>query len=90
MRERVIRVVQDPNPKFGVGGAEMEKQPATLSLADVAQLLDLGYKTVWKAAHRGELPVIKIGRQYRVVRSHLDQMLADAGKTNKPAAGSVK
>ncbi len=46
----------------------------------------LGKNASYEAAHRGEIPVIKIGGRYRAVVPAIERMLEQAGKTTKPAA----
>ena len=49
------RVVPDPNLE------------PTITLARAAAILGIGLTTIYDAAHRGELPVIKVSRSYRVL-----------------------
>jgi excisionase family DNA binding protein len=34
----------------------------------------VGYQTVLRAIHRGEIPVLKIGRQFRIPREALEKL----------------
>lgn len=64
-------------------GAQMKKQSsataerkATLSVREAARLLGIGMNQAYAAAHRGELPVLKIGGRILVSRQALEEMLA--------------
>lgn len=45
-----------------------------LSVADVAKTLQLPPSTIYRAVKRGQIPAIKIGRQFRIRPSVLDQI----------------
>ena len=56
--------------------AKTETSSATLSIAKTAKLLNLGINQTYEAAHRGDIPCIKIGRRLLVPRVALERMLA--------------
>jgi excisionase family DNA binding protein len=43
-----------------------------LTLPEIAQLLKVAEKTVYKMAQKGELPAFKVGGQWRFKRGDLD------------------
>jgi excisionase family DNA binding protein len=47
----------------------------TYSIARAGELLGLGKNATYNAAHRGEIPTIKIGGRLLVPRAALDRML---------------
>jgi excisionase family DNA binding protein len=49
--------------------------PATYTIDEYAQKLGVGRNTAYEAAHRGEIPVIKIGKRLLVPRAAGDKML---------------
>ena len=46
-----------------------------LTIEEVAEFLNLEYKSVYRLVRNGELPAARIGRVYRVSRSDLDAYL---------------
>lgn len=46
-----------------------------LTVAEVADLLQLSRKTVLAAIHRGQLPAVRLGRHWRVSSRQLDAAL---------------
>jgi excisionase family DNA binding protein len=61
-----------------------DKDKLTYEITEAAQLLGVGRNQAYEAAHRGELPVIRIGKRYLIPKAALDRMLA--GETPKPQA----
>jgi excisionase family DNA binding protein len=51
----------------------MERQ--TLTIEEAARALGIGRSAAYLAAHRGDLPVIRIGRRYVVPRVALERLL---------------
>jgi excisionase family DNA binding protein len=51
-----------------------ELEPA-LDIFDVAALFKCSHKTVRRMIADGQLPAVKIGRQWRIRRDTVDQML---------------
>jgi excisionase family DNA binding protein len=49
--------------------------PATYTIDEFAQRLGVGRNTAYEAAHRGEIPVIRIGKRLLVPRVAGDKML---------------
>ena len=62
-------------------------EPATLSVAAAARLLGLGRATAYRAAQRGDLPVIRIGGRILVLRLPLEQLLAGEREALPPDGG---
>ncbi len=57
--------------------------PKTLSVPEAGKrYFELARNASYEAARRGDLPVIKIGSRLRVPIAALEQMLAQAGKTD--------
>lgn len=48
-----------------------------LTLQDVADELNVDYRTIWLEVHRGRLRGSKVGSQWRVSRANLDAYLHD-------------
>ncbi len=53
-----------------------ESVRATITIAEAAERLGIGKNQAYEAAHRGEIPVIKIGKRFLVPRAAFDRMLA--------------
>lgn len=49
--------------------------PATYTVDEFAQKLGVGRNTAYEAAHRGEIPTIRIGKRILVPRAAGDRML---------------
>jgi hypothetical protein len=59
----------------------------TLSVPEAGRIyFNLGMNASYEAAHRGEIPTIKIGGRYRALVPAIEEMLRQAGKPPKPAA----
>ena len=48
---------------------------ATLTIVEVAAVLGIGKNQAYEAAHRGEIPTIKIGKRILVPRVAFERML---------------
>jgi len=48
-----------------------------MTIKDVAKYLRLHFLTVYRLAHEGKIPVMKIGRQWRFKRSLLEKWMED-------------
>jgi hypothetical protein len=74
-----------------IGVTKMKKKTwdttKTLSVPEVGRkYFGLGMNASYRAAQRGDIPVVKIGRIIRVPVAALEKMLQDAGSKTKPAA----
>ena len=49
----------------------MLAEPEFLSVPEAAALLRIGERTTYKLVHRGELPALKLGGQWRIHRPTL-------------------
>jgi excisionase family DNA binding protein len=49
----------------------------TLTIEEVARALGIGRNSAFAAAHRGEIPVLKVGRRLLVPKAALEKMLAE-------------
>jgi excisionase family DNA binding protein len=53
---------------------DIEKQ--TLTIEEAARVLGVGRNKAYEAAHRGEIPTIRIGKRILVLREPFKKMLA--------------
>jgi excisionase family DNA binding protein len=53
----------------------------TYTIREIAKILNVGLNEAYAAAHRGELPIIKIGRSIRVLKPAFDRLLEGAPGT---------
>jgi excisionase family DNA binding protein len=60
----------------------METTDAIMTVDEVAKYLTLHPLTVRRLARDGEIPAVKIGRQWRFKRDLLDRWLADRSMEN--------
>lgn len=58
------------------GQRKKEPAPATTTIVDAAKRLGIGRNQAYEAAHRGEIPVIKIGKRLLVPTGALDRLLS--------------
>jgi len=54
---------------------EQEGQRRVFSVREAAKILGIGRDQAYAAAHRGEIPIIRIGRRYLVPVEALNRML---------------
>lgn len=52
------------------------------SIDEAAQVLGIGRNTAYEAAHRGDIPTIKIGRLLKVPKTALDRMMGRPPSNN--------
>ena len=62
----------------------MERQ--TVTVEEAARILGISRSTAYLAVHRGELPVLRVGRRLLVSRIALERMLIQSGERSLPAA----
>jgi excisionase family DNA binding protein len=58
-------------------GRKRHPAPATTTIVDAAKRLGIGRNQAYEAAHRGEIPVIKIGTRLLVPTKALDRLLGE-------------
>ena len=58
-----------------------------LTLRDVAELLKLSEKTIYRLAQQGEIPAFKVGGSWRFRASDIQQWVAKQIEDQKPAKG---
>ena len=58
-----------------------------LTLKDVAELLKLSEKTIYRLAQQGEIPAFKVGGSWRFRASDIQQWVAKQIEDQKPAKG---
>ncbi len=51
-----------------------------LTIAEVAAYLKLSRRTAWRWCKSGRLPAVKIGHQWRIAQSDLDEFVHRRGK----------
>jgi len=56
----------------------MERQ--TLTVEEAGRVLGISRTLAYRAARQGELPVIRIGRRYLVLKAELQRLLASPGR----------
>jgi excisionase family DNA binding protein len=61
----------------------------TISVRETARRLGISPALAYQAARRRELPVIRIGKRYLVLRAQLEGMLAGAGKGAEVTGGEA-
>ena len=73
----------DPNNRHHTPrGFKMDEQPKTISVPEAGRrYFNLKRNGSYEAAHRGEIPVIRIGRRLRVPIVALERMLEEARPT---------
>lgn len=78
--EKTLEVAIVPRPERT--RLDFEVSPATMSLADAAQVLGIHRSTAWALYKRGELPVpvLRVGTSLRIVRAHVQQYLETGEK----------
>ena len=59
-----------------------EELPKILTVAEAAQYLRLSVATVYRLAQAGEVPAVRVGRQWRVQRGLLDEWLNERMRGN--------
>lgn len=57
-------------------GRKRGTPPATTTIVEAAKRLGIGRNQAYEAAHRGEIPVIKIGARLLVPTLALDRLLS--------------
>lgn len=56
---------------------DMAAERLTLTIEEAGRALGIGRNSAFAAAHRGEIPIIKIGRRLLVPRAAFERMLAE-------------
>lgn len=55
--------------------ADRQRPDDLLTVADASSYLKVSRMTVWRWCHSGQLPAFKIGREWRIHRAVLDDMM---------------
>lgn len=55
---------------------EQMPRPDVLTAAEVAAMLRVSSMTVYRLIQAGELPALRVGRSYRILRADVDRYLA--------------
>ncbi len=55
------------------------RQPETrfLTVGEVAEMLRVSTMTVYRLIRQGEIPAVRVGKSYRLVKEDFDRYLAD-------------
>lgn len=61
--------------------ASATEVPPTISVPEAGDLLGISRKSAYRAAHRGEIPVLKFGKRLVVPTDRLVAMLSRAAPT---------
>jgi excisionase family DNA binding protein len=75
--------------KIYIAMTEERSQRPFLKIQDVAELLDLDYKTVYRMVLSGQLPAAKLGGVYRIRREDLDAFFERMKVVGRPSRESV-
>ena len=67
-------VISSGNHHYSASVMDIEKQ--TLTIEEAARVLGVGRNKAYEAAHRGEIPTIRIGKRILVLREPFKKMLA--------------
>ncbi|MBU4128773.1 helix-turn-helix domain-containing protein [bacterium] len=59
-----------------------------MDVKEIAKYLGFGEKKIYQLVERGEIPVSKIGGQYRFLKNSIDQWLIEKVKATKPRPGT--
>lgn len=65
---------------------ELEDLPPTISVAQAGEVLGISRRSAYRAATRGELPAIRIGRRLLVPTSRLLELLGAAPDGVQPSS----
>jgi excisionase family DNA binding protein len=63
----------------------MSDEPELLTITEVADMWRVSKMTVYRLAHSGQLPIVRIGRSFRVRREHAQARLNDKPDTRPPS-----
>jgi excisionase family DNA binding protein len=72
------------------GQVQSETKPLTISVVEAGKRLGLGKQASYDAAHRGELPVLRVGRRLLVPLAAFEAMLGVKSKQEIVAAELVR
>jgi excisionase family DNA binding protein len=59
-----------------------------MTLREAAEYLRCHYSTVYRLIQQQGLPVFRLGRDWRILKSELDQWIAKGGGRNRPYSRS--
>jgi len=62
----------------------------TMTVDQAATRLNIGRNQAYEAARTGQIPVMRIGKRYLVLREPLERMLRGEGPAPEAKAGSAK
>ena len=57
-------------------------EPKFMTVAEVATVMRVSKMTVYRLINSGELPAVRVGRSYRVLKQAVDSYLKDAFVTS--------
>ncbi|MEN3011170.1 MAG: helix-turn-helix domain-containing protein [Candidatus Bipolaricaulaceae bacterium] len=59
------------------------REPEFLTAQEVAQLLRVSVRTIHRLIHAGELPAVRVGRQWRVPAAALRELITPKAQSTK-------
>ncbi len=59
---------------------DLESLPLLMTAAEVARVLGVSERTVWRYRYTGILPVVKVGRAVRFSRDYIAKLLAEGAE----------
>ena len=68
----------------------MTMERKTITIDEAAARLGISRNSAYFAAHRGEIPIIKIGKRMLVVLDQFSAMLGEKLKSESPAAANIE
>jgi excisionase family DNA binding protein len=84
--EALARALREAGP----AGQSVSTGPTTLdpylTIQEAADLLQVGHQTVRNLVHAGELPALKVGKQYRIASADLDRLRLSPPSTPQPTS----
>jgi excisionase family DNA binding protein len=70
---------------------ELNVECLTVSVQEAGRALGCSRNTAYEAVHRGEIPVIRIGKLLRVPKAALERLLSGAaGRSTSEAPGALR
>ncbi len=75
MDNLVSSAVPGPNSGPGIGHNQPPEEKITGTIREAAKVLGIGLNQAYEAAHRGDIPVLRIGKTLRVKWQELLKMV---------------
>jgi excisionase family DNA binding protein len=78
-----------PSPKPQPPPPTWDQLPDILLATEIADYLRVSYSTVIKMTHAGDLPAIRVGREFRYLRSELERLLRQPAAPRRRVGGDT-